>query len=332
MNQPYYPPGQPGYPPQGPAPGYPQPQPGYPPAPPQGYPPPAQPGYGYPPQGPPPGYGHPVPPAPGYPPQPGYGHPTPPQNAAAPATMSSVIDDVLGTQIGNRSGQYFGDDDGKFDGDYVAVVLESKIIPVDGGQAYILNVKTVETNNPIMPNGSERSIYCALYRREGKQDAHELWQIFAAAKGMQCDRNFLAGFIGEPQIARGMFVHINVDTRPQKADKSKNFSHVRVKPLPEGQQSMGLRPVVGSTAPMGAPQGFAPPPPTGFAPPPQAQPQHAPPQSPPPGYPPPPQGQQMPWQPPQSQGYGPPPQQAPGHYGPRPANLPPHLPWPPVAQ
>jgi hypothetical protein len=303
MNNPQYP----GYPPSPPGPAYPPPpaQPGYPPQ--------APPGYGYPPQGPPPGYPPQTPPGYGYPPQapPGYGPPpgaqAPPVNA--PMTMGSVIDDVLATPIGNKSGQYFGDDDGKFDGDYVCDVVESKMIPVDGGTAYIVNVKVVETNCPNMPAGSERSLYYDLGRRESKADANDMWRTWAAFHQVACDRGFLDGHLGERQITRGARVHINVDTRPQKKDKTKSFSHVRVRPIgwaTEGH-SMGLRPVYG-----GPPQAFAAPPglPYGVAPAPVAAPAPAP----------------QAWTPPPG---APMPQAENGGWGPRPANLPPHLAWPP---
>lgn len=221
------------------------------------------------------------PPAGGYAPQaPGWGAPQ--------ATRAGVIGSVLSTPIGNRSGQYFGDDDGKYDGNYVADVSAARLIDVDGGQAFVLQVVIVEGDNPALTVGSERDIYHNLNRREGKQDAHETWALLAAALGRPLDEATVAAFTSEAQICKGLRLHINVDTRPQKKDRTKSWSHVRLRALAAGA-SLGLRSAGGAAPSLPAmPQGMAPAaPPPALPPPPAMPPAMPPPMAPPaPGYPP----------------------------------------------
>lgn len=238
MNQPI-PPGYPGMP-QQPAPGAPgfpqQPQmPGYP----QPAMPPQHPAYPPQPQTPQqpqmPGYPHqqqvpqqqvPQQPMPGYPaqqqPMPGYG-----QQQAQAQQGGAWANRIAGATLGDKSGDYFRE---AHDGDHVLDVHCCKVNTK--GTGFIVEMDVVQTTSPNVRVGSRKSYYCDLTKDAGNADALRFYHtMLEHILGAQYDANApldpatIARGTSEEQPFAGYRLHLNTDTRPQKNDKTKDFTH-----------------------------------------------------------------------------------------------------------
>ena len=168
-----------------------------------------------------PGYPHQQQPQPAYPPQqqpqPAY---APPQPAAGGWAAG-----VAGATLGDKSGDYFSPAE---DGEHIVDIHQVKVN--SKGTGFIVEVDIVQSD--AVRVGARKSWYCNLGREAGQADTLRFYHtMLEHLLGAQYDARApldpatIAHGTSEAQPFAGYRMRLRTNTRPQKANPAKDFTH-----------------------------------------------------------------------------------------------------------
>ncbi len=187
--------------------------------------------------------------------------PAAPAAAAHPAWAVGIST----AEVGNRGGDYFTD------GHYIAAVDVIKIVDAQSGVSFFtVEMLINESTNPGVVDGARRSWQRNPLDKMGGPDCLEFlgfcYEGLMAKHGQPFDPAILKDpqavmyAVSPEQPFRGQQFYVEVFTKPQKANPSKTFTHVRWTPVPAGTtlESMGILVASVLPAPVAAPVAVAP--------------------------------------------------------------------------
>jgi len=141
-----------------------------------------------------------------------------------------MLDSIRSAPDPTNYGTGWSDDNGKFDGEYDVTISRTEERSTEKGTVFSIEMKVDASDNDHVRVGSKREHSFWGWTAASRSDLKGYVQEMSEAAGNEGDftDEFYLGLWSEDQVGTGLRFRIAVSTAPQKRDKSKVFTKVRI--------------------------------------------------------------------------------------------------------